>query len=245
MEDPVYLSDEQVLSQMLASETRQEFESYFDNCLQADFTHNDRRELALWMQDVCRAEECQTDIFPLSMLIVDRFLSFVRTKKTQLQLLGTVALLLSSKLRQTSQIPVKHLIYYTQDSITRNELRTWELFVLTTLKWDLAFITPIDYLDILIRRMKISDDERIISDIEEKAQAMIGQCCLEFEYSLLPPSMIAWACLVRAMDSYKLDIEQTLHHHLAASLSKRQQQQHQQQTIAAIPVVSQISISSL
>lgn len=177
MEDPVYLGDEHVLSRMLASETRQEMESYFDSRLQRDFNENDRRELAIWMRDVCTAEECQPDIFPLSVLIVDRFLSFVRTKRTQLQLLGSVALLLASKLRQTSQIPAKHLVYYTQDLITLNELRTWELFVLTTLKWDLALITPVDYLDIFIKRMKLTD-EQMISDIEEEAQKMIVECCL-------------------------------------------------------------------
>jgi len=177
MEDPVYLSDEHVLSRMLASETRQEMESYFESRLQRDFNENDRRELAIWMRDVCIAEECQPDIFPLSMLIVDRFLSFVRTKRTQLQLLGAVGLLLASKMRQTYQIPAKHLIYYTQDLITLNELKTWELFVLTTLKWDLALITPVDYLDILIKRMKL-DDEQTISDIEEEAQRMIVECCL-------------------------------------------------------------------
>lgn len=201
MEDPVYLSDEHVLSRMLASETRQEMQSYFETRLQRDFNEQDRRELAIWMRDVCEAEECQQDIFPLSILIVDRFLSFVRTKRTQLQLLGAVALLLASKLRQTSQIPAKHLIYYTQDLITSSELKTWELFVLTTLKWDLALITPVDYLDILIRRMKLDD-------IEEEAHRMIVECCLEYKYSLYPPSMIAWACLMRAMETLKLDSEQ-------------------------------------
>lgn len=176
MEDPVYLSDEHVLSRMLTSEqARQEqMQSYFETKIQVDFTENDRRELASWMRDVCQAEECQPDVFPLSVLIVDRFLSCFETKRYQLQLLGAVALLLASKLRQTTQIPAKHLIYYTQDLITLNELKTWELLVVTTLKWDLAFITPVDYLDILVKRMKL-DDEQLISEIEEEAQKMIVQ----------------------------------------------------------------------
>lgn len=177
MEDPVYLSDEHVLSRMLASEQRQELQSYFSTQFQREFTENDRRELAMWMNDVCQAECCQPDVFPLSIQIVDRFLSLVRTKRSQLQLLGAVSLLLASKMRQTSQIAAKHLIYYTQDLITLNELRTWELFVLTTLKWDLALITPVDYLDILVKRMKLTD-EQIICDIEAEAQRLIVECCL-------------------------------------------------------------------
>lgn len=204
MEDPVYLTDVSVIKRMLASEARQEMQSYFDNRLQKDFNENDRRELAIWMRDVCLAEECQADIFPLSMQIVDKFLTFVRTKRSQLQLLGATALLLASKLRQTRQIPAKHLIYYTQDLITLNELRTWELFVLTTLKWDLALITPVDYLDILIKRMKL-DDEQLISEIEEQTIRLIQQSCLNYSCSLCPPSMIAWACLMQAIDAWKLN----------------------------------------
>lgn len=195
MDDPVYLFDEHVLNRMLSSELRQQQSlTFYEPKFQRDFTDKDRRELATWMYDVCIAEECQPDILPLSIFIVDRFLSFVKTKRTQLQLLGSVALLLASKLRQTSQIPAKHLIYYTQDLISLQELKTWELFVLTTLKWDLTYVTPIDFLDILMKRLKLPDD------IEEHAVKLIVQCCIDFKHSDYPPSMIAWACLMRAME---------------------------------------------
>lgn len=224
MEDPVYLSDEQVLSRMLASERRQEMNSYFESRLQRDFSEQDRRELAIWMHDVCRAEECQPDIFPLSMIIVDRFLSFVKTKRTHLQLLGAVALLLASKLRQTSQIPAKHLIYYTQDLITLDELKTWELFVLTTLKWDLTLITPVDYLDILMRRMELAD-EKLACNIEEESLRLIVECCFDYKYSLYPPSMIAKACLMRAMDFP--DLSDHYHRTVSDALSPSHHHQHQ------------------
>lgn len=179
MEDPVYLSDEHVLSRMLKSEARQieSLQSCFETGFQKEISADDRCVLAKWMRDVCDAEECQADTFPLSCQIVDRFLSLVRTKRTQLQLLGATALLLASKLRQTQQIPAKYLIYYTKDLITMNELRTWELFVLTTLKWDLALITPIDYLDILLRQLA-NIEEQQIAEIEDEAHRLIYECCL-------------------------------------------------------------------
>lgn len=225
MDDPVYLYDEQVFDRMLASEKRQNIPSYFgeldnsNNCptiknnkyqQQLDFNQTDRRALATWMNDVCLAEECQPDVFPLSILIVDRFLYFVKqTKRKQLQLLGSVALLLASKLRQTIQIPAKHLIYYTQDLITMQELKTWELFVLTTLKWDLNFITPVDYLDILLKRLTIND-EHIISDIEEQTQRLIIQCCFDFKHSIYPSSIIAWACFLQALEFWNLEPDKTI-----------------------------------
>lgn len=174
MQDPVYLNDKHVLSRMLASETRHECQHYFNNGFQQDFDQQDRRVLAIWMRDVCQAEECQPDIFPLSIRIMDTFLSIVRTQKSQLQLLGSVALLVASKLRQTTQIPTKHLIYYTHDLITVNELKSWELLLLTTLKWDLAMITAADYLDIFIKL----EDEHMSMLIEDEALRLIYECCL-------------------------------------------------------------------
>lgn len=168
-----------------------------------DFSEEDRKILAIWMRDVCDAKYCQPDVFPLSVLIVDKFLSIVRTKKSQLQLLGAVALMLASKLRQTEQIPARLLVYFTFDSITMQELLSWELFVLTTLKWDLSFVTPVDYLDIFIRRLKLND-EQVVREIEADALQMIVQCIIDFQYSLVRPSVIAWACLRRAMERYEL-----------------------------------------
>lgn len=222
MEDPVYLADEKVLSRMLASESRQQLDSYFDTRIQRDFTEADRRELAVWMRDVCVAEDCQPDILPLSVAIVDRFLSFVRTKRSQLQLLGATALLLASKLRQTRQIQSKHLVYYTQDTITLHELHTWEMFVLTTLRWDLSIITPIDYLDLLIRRVSKQgasvicettpdeadekaafDDEQALCEIEDESIRLMHECCLDVKTSLYSPSSVAWACVARAVELWR------------------------------------------
>lgn len=220
MEDPVYLSDELVLSRMLISEKKQEIASYFDNQFQLDFNESDRRELAVWMRDVCLAEECQPDVLLLAIKIVDKFLSLVRTKRSQLQLLGSVALLLASKLRQTNHISVKLLIYYTQELVTFDELITWEFYVLTALKWDLAFVTPVDYLDILMERLKSSHsiNEELADEIQAEACELIFQCSLEFEYLVYhPPSSIAWVCLTRALKKVNRSFSgsnQVYHDHL-------------------------------
>ena len=74
------------------------------------------------MLDVCEEEKCQNDVFPLAMNIMDRFLSVVRIRKNQLQLLGAVCLFLASKLRQTRPIEAEKLVQYTENSITSEEL---------------------------------------------------------------------------------------------------------------------------
>ncbi|OAD54165.1 G1/S-specific cyclin-D1 [Eufriesea mexicana] len=71
---------------------------------------------------VCEEQKCQDEVFPLSMNYVDRFLSICPIRKSQLQLLGTACLLLASKLREPSPLTAEVLVFYTDNSITLDDL---------------------------------------------------------------------------------------------------------------------------
>lgn len=60
------------------------------------------------------------------MNIMDRFLSVVNIRKSQLQLLGAVCLFLASKLRQKRPLMAERLVLYTDYSITFEELMVSE-----------------------------------------------------------------------------------------------------------------------
>ena len=61
-------------------------------------------------------------MFPLAVIYLDRFLSVVNIKKTQLQLLGSVCLFLASKLKETIPLTAEKLVIYTDNSISLEEL---------------------------------------------------------------------------------------------------------------------------
>lgn len=71
---------------------------------------------------MCEEQKCQDEVFPLSMNYLDRFLSICPIRKSQLQLLGTACLLLASKLRETRPITAEILVFYTDNSITLDDL---------------------------------------------------------------------------------------------------------------------------
>ncbi|KAK1130254.1 G1/S-specific cyclin-D3 [Melipona bicolor] len=120
--DPVLLDDDRVLQNLLKTEERYSpSTSYFD-CVQTEISASMRKIVAEWMLEVCEEQKCQDEIFPLSMNYVDRFLSICPIKKSQLQLLGTACLLLASKLRETSPLTVEVLVFYTDNSITTDDL---------------------------------------------------------------------------------------------------------------------------
>ena len=59
---------------------------------------------------------------PLAVNLLDRFLSVVSIRKSQLQLLGTACMFLSSKLKETVPLTAQILVIYTDNSVTLEEL---------------------------------------------------------------------------------------------------------------------------
>lgn len=73
---------------------------------------------------ICDEQKCQEEVSILTLNYMDRFLSVRSIKKTHLQLLAATCLLLASKLREPScrALPVKLLVFYTDNSITKKDL---------------------------------------------------------------------------------------------------------------------------
>ena len=68
-------------------------------------------------------QNCEEQVFPLAVNLLDRFLAVSLVQRCQLQLLGCVCLLAATKLRQCRPIGVDLLVYYTDYSVTANEIR--------------------------------------------------------------------------------------------------------------------------
>lgn len=72
---------------------------------------------------VCEEQSCEDQVFPLSVNFLDRFLCACDISKTHLQLTGAVCLLLASKVRQCTALSIELLCYYTENSVTPEEMR--------------------------------------------------------------------------------------------------------------------------
>ena len=96
---------------------------YIRQC-QPELTPSMRKIVTEWMLQVCQECRCNTDVFLLAVNFMDRFLARVQgVPKTRLQLIGTVCLLISSKFKETVPMSGERLIFYTDFSITAEELR--------------------------------------------------------------------------------------------------------------------------
>ncbi|XP_077090943.1 G1/S-specific cyclin-D2b [Siphateles boraxobius] len=253
--DPNIFCDERVLQSLLTLEDRYVPQGPYFKRVQKDIQPFMRRMVATWMLEVCEEEKCEEDIFPLAMNYLDRFLAAVPTRKCFLQLLGAVCLFLASKLKACQPLSARKLCMYTDNSITSQQLLEWELVVLSKLKWNLAAITPLDFIEHILHKLPFPEDRQTL--IRKHAQTFIALCATDHSFTMYPPSMIATGCVgaaacglqpnqsnqnlwgdnltellakithteVDCLKSCQEQIEQLL----TNSLKESQQQQHQQQ----------------
>ncbi|XP_055365927.1 G1/S-specific cyclin-D2a isoform X2 [Betta splendens] len=172
--DPNLLCDDRVLQRLLTIEERFLPQYSYFKGVQKDIQPFMRRMVATWMLEVCEEQKCEEEVFPLAMNYLDRFLAVVPTKKCNLQLLGAVCMFLASKLKETRPLTAEKLCIYTDNSIRPQELLEWELVVLGKLKWNLAAVTPNDFIEHIVKRLPLPEDKLAL--IRKHVQTFIALC---------------------------------------------------------------------
>uniref|UniRef100_A0A3P9MWS3 G1/S-specific cyclin-D2 n=1 Tax=Poecilia reticulata TaxID=8081 RepID=A0A3P9MWS3_POERE len=201
--DPNLLRDDRVLQRLLTIEERFLPQYSYFKGVQKDIQPFMRRMVATWMLEVCEEQKCEEEVFPLAMNYLDRFLAMVPIKKCNLQLLGAVCMFLASKLKETRPLTAEKLCIYTDNSIRPQELLEWELVVLGKLKWNLAAVTPNDFIEHIVRRLPLADDKLVL--IRKHVQTFIALCATDFRFAMYPPSMIATGSVGAAICGLQLD----------------------------------------
>ncbi|XP_067357664.1 G1/S-specific cyclin-D2a isoform X4 [Channa argus] len=79
----------------------------------------------------------------------------------------------------------------------------WELVVLGKLKWNLAAVTPNDFIEHIVRRLPLPEDKLAL--IRKHVQTFIALCATDFRFAMYPPSMIATGSVGAAICGLQLD----------------------------------------
>lgn len=210
VKDPRFLED-RCLENLLTAEGRHEQSTSYFQTTQKEISPSMRGLVADWMIDLCEEQNCQEEVSLLALCYMDRFLRLVPIKKTHLQILAAACLLLASKLREPSYkaLPVDLLVFYTDHSITKEDLIRWELLVLSRLKWDLSTVTPLDFLELLLCRLPIENkkchDIRI-EKVRKHAQAFISLAAREHYFSNYTASTVAASSIAASLSGLRWDL---------------------------------------
>ncbi|CAH0561378.1 unnamed protein product [Brassicogethes aeneus] len=198
--DDKNLLQDRVLKRLLKDEDRYciQYSNNFRS-IQTEVTVDMRKTVAEWMMEVCEEQKCQDEVFNLAMNYMDRFLMCCRIKKNQLQLLGTACMLIASKLREPRPLSGEMLVYYTDHSVTKEQLWSWELLVLKTLKWDISAVTPQAFLKHILSRLAVEEVGVSLEMVISHAKTLVTLCAREFEFSMYHPSIIACASISSAL----------------------------------------------
>ncbi|XP_055631750.1 G1/S-specific cyclin-D2-like [Toxorhynchites rutilus septentrionalis] len=250
--DPTMVADIRVIHNLLSLERLTIPACNYFGSIQQDIKPNMRKIVATWMLEVCDEQKCEEQTFPLAINFFDRFLCVCPIDRYHLQLLGCCALLLASKIRQCHPLTVDVLSAYTDHAVSPEQIRSWELLMISKLEWNITAVTAFDFVDQILERVKWGSDD---SRLREHSHTLIHVCSTETIFMQLEPSLLAAGCIASASrglnvssklavgydlcrftlhDLTKIDfVVKVVEEIVAKEISEKQIQQQQQQMCAA------------
>ncbi|XP_071543380.1 G1/S-specific cyclin-D2-like [Panulirus ornatus] len=230
-EDPTLLADTRVLDNLLQLQPyTMPPQNYFKH-IQKDIKPNMRKVVTRWMLELCEEHACEEQVFSVAVNFLDRFLCACVIQTTQLQLLGAVCLLLASKLRQCRPFSIELLSFYMVYEVSQEEIRRWELLLVSKLAWDLSPITACDFVDHLLRRVPRVNREPLV---RKHATIFVMLAATELEFVHIEPSAVAVAAITAAVRGLYVSEWSNVLSTLAAAVNL--------DAHALLPVVDQIDL---
>jgi len=198
MLDKILLNNPRVLDNMLKEEifSSEELQDYFET-LQTEIKPRMRKIVTDWMLEVCEDSQCQPEVFYLSINYLDRFLSKVNIQKNQFQLVASVCIFIASKFSDVVPITSDRLSTYTDNSVSIEEIRDWELTVLNVLNWELSAVTSQSFLEHFINGLSL-DKSFNLHSVRRHAETLATIAATEYKFLKLKQSIVAAACLSAA-----------------------------------------------
>ncbi|XP_076956274.1 cyclin-D3-2-like [Bidens hawaiensis] len=137
----------------------------------------------------------------LAVNYVDRFLSslhFEEDKPWMIQLVAVSCLSLAAKVEET-QVPLllDLQIEDTKFLFEAKNIQKMELLVMSTLKWRMNPVTPISFLDHIVRRLGLTD--HVHWDFFKKCEALILCLVADSRFMCYKPSVLATATMLHVI----------------------------------------------
>ncbi|NXH74208.1 CCND2 protein, partial [Hydrobates tethys] len=206
--DPNLLYDDRVLHNLLTIEERYLPQCSYFKCVQKDIQPFMRRMVATWMLEVCipapspgPSERCRPGRGEAGQPAAG---SPPRAAPPPRLVPSPTAASRPSG-RGGPRFAQRGLAYGFSSLLPSPSpaLQEWELVVLGKLKWNLAAVTPHDFIEHILRKLPLPKDKLLL--IRKHAQTFIALCATDFNFAMYPPSMIATGSVGAAICGLQLD----------------------------------------
>ncbi|XP_054616525.1 cyclin Dx [Dunckerocampus dactyliophorus] len=200
------VSGHRVIQRLLHVEERYTPSPLYISLIQRDPQR--REDLSKWMLEVCCSCGCDETVFPLSVSLMDRFLSATLSLPVSPYCLAAACVLIASKLTECDNITSEALCAAAEYDFLPSNLREMERVVLATLRWDTAAVTPQDFLPHFLaavqERSEGGDSEQERTTLRRHSDTLAAMCICDPRFLGAPPSLVAAAslnCALRGLSS--------------------------------------------
>lgn len=121
---------------MLEQEKEFQIDNEYLKKVQSEIKDTSRGFLVEWIIDVTRKFRLLPETLYVTVSIIDRYLSLVNIKKSQLHMLGVASLLVATKYEEIYPPELKDLLHIAENKFTKEDILQMEFSILTTLQFN-------------------------------------------------------------------------------------------------------------
>jgi cyclin B len=126
---------------------------------QKDINEKMRIILIDWLIEVHLKFKLLPETLFLTINFIDRYLQKNQTTRDKLQLIAVSSLLIACKYEEIYPPEISSFVYITDNAYKKEDILNYELKILSSLDYDVTYPTPFRYLEILIVKLGLVDDE--------------------------------------------------------------------------------------
>lgn len=160
---------------------------------QRDINENVRAILVDWIISVHAKFKLLPETLFLTINLIDRYFSLFNVMKSDVQLVGVAALLISTKYEEIYPPNVKDFIYLTDNTYTRAQILAMEQDILFHLQFEIQQTSSYRFLE---RYWKISQADTVTFFL---AQYLLELALLDSKMNQYKPSLLASTAIYVAM----------------------------------------------
>ncbi|SCU97651.1 LADA_0H07426g1_1 [Lachancea dasiensis] len=162
-----------------------------------------------WLVEVHQKFQLLPETLYLAINVMDRFMSMRKVSMAKLQLLAVSSLLIAAKFEEVNLPKLSQYAYITDGACSTQDIKDAEMYVLTTLKFNIGWPNPLNFL----RRISKADGYDNRARNVAKFFMEYAMCCPKF-VNVIPSrcSAVAMYCSRASLDK-TLRWDETLKHY--------------------------------